>query len=298
MTHQTTITPDPDGNGVILHLPEITHLDTQVWSADVGLTAENLIAGLRLAAAAVSAAVTPPTQAADEAALAPLKAKARELEARRLAEHRAAVLREAADALDAGMERFFGEWPDEPRNSPYALGQRDAANELRRMADEGPLSPYYEHPECGFHWHGRDGMDIPMRDGQPVCPRCELAKVQKRLDYTQRLRDEVGVECKRRGKRVLEQSERIIALERQVDEVQRQLGAEILRAGQAEAELRRMADETATETPHTCKPGASTYYCPTSGETESDCHGGFTTCCDRPDLHQPDAGARQDGAES
>lgn len=28
------------------------------------------------------------------------------------------------------------EWPDEPRNSPYALGQKDAAAELRRMADE------------------------------------------------------------------------------------------------------------------------------------------------------------------
>ncbi|MYR60051.1 hypothetical protein GTY54_28745 [Streptomyces sp. SID625] len=47
----------------------------------------------------------------------------------------------------------------------------------RRMADEGPLSPYYEHPECGFYWHGRDGMDVPMRDGQPVCPRCELRRV-------------------------------------------------------------------------------------------------------------------------
>ena len=45
---------------------------------------------------------------------------------------------------------------------------------LRRARDERPLSPYYEHPECGFRWHGRDGMDIPMRDGQPVCPRCEL----------------------------------------------------------------------------------------------------------------------------
>ena len=31
--------------------------------------------------------------------------------------------------------------------------------------------------ECGFHWHGRDGMDIPMRDGQPVCPRCELRRL-------------------------------------------------------------------------------------------------------------------------
>jgi hypothetical protein len=48
----------------------------------------------------------------------------------------AAILRDAADALDADMERFFAEWPDEPRNSPYALGRKDAATELRRMADE------------------------------------------------------------------------------------------------------------------------------------------------------------------
>lgn len=123
-----------------------------------------------------------------------------------------------------------------------------AAAELRRMADEGPLSPYYEHPECGFHWHGRDGMDIPMQDGQPVCPRCELAKVQKQLDYSQRRRDEVGAESLRRGKIKLEQAEKIARLESQLDEVRTQLGAEILRAGQAEAELRRMAEETATET--------------------------------------------------
>jgi hypothetical protein len=38
---------------------------------------------------------------------------------------------------------------------------------------------------------------------------------------------------------------------------------------------------------HVCKPGASIYYCPTGGEAESDCHGGFDVCCDRPDLHQP-----------
>jgi hypothetical protein len=48
----------------------------------------------------------------------------------------AAILRDAADALDADMERFFAEWPDEPRNSPYALGRKDAATELRRMAGE------------------------------------------------------------------------------------------------------------------------------------------------------------------
>ncbi|MFE9777761.1 hypothetical protein ACFYPA_06340 [Streptomyces sp. NPDC005775] len=39
--------------------------------------------------------------------------------------------------------------------------------------------------------------------------------------------------------------------------------------------------------PHTCKPGATTYYCPTAEQVESDCHGGFDTCCDRPDLHRP-----------
>lgn len=28
------------------------------------------------------------------------------------------------------------------------------------------------------------------------------------------------------------------------------------------------------------------YFCPTAGEYESPCHGGFDTCCDRPDLHK------------
>jgi hypothetical protein len=109
--------------------------------------------------------------------------------------------------------------------------------------DEPPLSPDYEHPDCGFHWHGRDGMDIPMRDGQPVCPRCELRRVEKLLDHRERRCDELRAESKRRGKVKLEYAEKIRLLERQIDEVRRQLGAEILRAGQAEAELRRMADE-------------------------------------------------------
>ncbi|MFF9118327.1 hypothetical protein ACF09Y_22455 [Streptomyces massasporeus] len=67
------------------------------------------------------------------------------------------------------------------------------------------------------------------------------------------------------------------------------------RTGVNRAELRRMADEA--QPAHVCKPGASTYHCPTSGQTESDCHGGFDTCCDRPDLHQAAAGAQQDGAQ-
>jgi hypothetical protein len=51
---------------------------------------------------------------------------------------------------------------------------------LDELAAERPLSPFYEHPDRGFRWHGRDGMDIPMRDGQPVCPRCELAAAETR----------------------------------------------------------------------------------------------------------------------
>jgi hypothetical protein len=38
---------------------------------------------------------------------------------------------------------------------------------------------------------------------------------------------------------------------------------------------------------HTCPPTASTYFCPTSGALESDCHGGFDVCCARTDLHEP-----------
>lgn len=116
--------------------------------------------------------------------------------------------------------------------------QTDRAAEAERL-----LSPDYEHPECGFHWHGRDGMDIPIRDGQPVCPRCELAKVEKKLAYVQRMRDEVGAECKRRGRIKLEQAERIVRLERELDGVRDQLGKEMLRADDAETELRRMAAE-------------------------------------------------------
>ncbi|TXS07012.1 hypothetical protein EAO70_36445 [Streptomyces sp. adm13(2018)] len=50
--------------------------------------------------------------------------------------YRATVLREAAAAIDDDLERFFTEWPDEPRNSPYVNGRKDAAADLHRMADE------------------------------------------------------------------------------------------------------------------------------------------------------------------
>ncbi|MER5715759.1 hypothetical protein [Streptomyces sp. NPDC002132] len=131
---------------------------------------------------------------------------------------RAAVLREAADDLATA----FG---DPMAKHIGALG----ASHLRRRARE---------VEAGQA--GEDHPETPL---------------EKRLRYSERRNDELRAECKRRGKRVLEQSETIRALEREVDEVRRQLGAEILRVGQAEAGLRRMADEAQPDdTLHTC-PG-------------------------------------------
>ncbi|MEU9436561.1 hypothetical protein [Streptomyces sp. NPDC048252] len=68
--------------------------------------------------------------------------------------------------------------------------------------------------------------------------------------------------------------------------------------------LRRLAAEPAADTPdqtqggHVCKPEAKTYFCPTSGQTESDCHGGFDQCCDRPEFHQPAVGGAQQPKEA
>jgi hypothetical protein len=45
----------------------------------------------------------------------------------------------------------------------------------------------------------------------------------------------------------------------------------------------RLARNTCPSGKRRCDPS---YFCPTSGEWESPCHGGFDTCCERPDLHQ------------
>lgn len=46
------------------------------------------------------------------------------------------------------------------------------------------------------------------------------------------------------------------------------------------------------ETPpgHVCE----TYYCPTAGEVESACHGGFDVCCSAPEKHTPADAPRLD----
>ncbi|NUS86341.1 MAG: hypothetical protein HOY75_27370 [Streptomyces sp.] len=157
----------------------------------------------------------------------------------------AAVLREAADDLATA----FG---DPMAKHIGALG----ASHLRRRARE---------IEAG-----------QAAEEQPETP------LEKRLRYSERRNDELRAECKRRGKRVLEQSEKIIALEREVDEVRRQLGAEILRAGQAEDELRRLAAEAPTTTRPGCIKAGVRYHCLPNG----------CECMD-----PAAAGVRQDGAQ-
>jgi hypothetical protein len=56
-----------------------------------------------------------------------------------LAEYRATVYAEAMAALDAHLESFFRQHPEERQNSPWVLGWKDATAELRRVAAEaGP----------------------------------------------------------------------------------------------------------------------------------------------------------------
>jgi hypothetical protein len=49
---------------------------------------------------------------------------------------------------------------------------------LSRGCGMHPDSFGYEHPDCGFHWHGRNGADVPTDGMEPICPRCELARTQ------------------------------------------------------------------------------------------------------------------------
>jgi hypothetical protein len=119
---------------------------------------------------------------------------------------RAAVLREAADDLATA----FGD----PKVKHIGA---IAASHLRRRA--------------------RKAEAEQATESKPETP------LEKRLRYSERRNDELRTECRRRGSNVLEQSEKNRVLERQIDSIREQLGAEILRAGEAEAELRRLAAE-------------------------------------------------------
>lgn len=118
---------------------------------------------------------------------------------------RAAVLREAAEDLATA----FGDPKAKHIGAIAASHLRRRAQELEgRETDE-------EHPET---------------------------PLEKRFRYSERRNDELRAECQRRGRTNLEYAEKIERLEKQLDEVRTQLGAEILRAGQAEATLERIRE--------------------------------------------------------
>ncbi|QQZ56883.1 hypothetical protein IFE09_27170 [Streptomyces microflavus] len=142
-------------------------------------------------------------------------------------------------------------WAPDPEPAPVDL----TADEAREMADELNTELYQARDALAFVG---ECCDIADRNQRPVTTgdvrewlrgaRCgrqllgatgedDRAATEKKLAALQRRRDEVGAECRRRGRRVLEQSEQILTLERTLDEVRRQLGQEILRAGEAEAAL-------------------------------------------------------------
>ncbi|MGW2837343.1 hypothetical protein ACWCWD_06480 [Streptomyces sp. NPDC001493] len=98
-----------------------------------------------------------------------------------LGEDEAVVAAQPEAVLDTDLRDRIADvlWPLTDWDGDEANARSAAAAVLAVLPApaERPLSPYYEHPECGFHWHGRDGMDVPLRDGQPVCPRCELRRL-------------------------------------------------------------------------------------------------------------------------
>lgn len=49
---------------------------------------------------------------------------------------RGAILAEAIAVLETHLEQFFREWPNEPKNSPWACGWKDAVTELRAFEEK------------------------------------------------------------------------------------------------------------------------------------------------------------------
>ncbi|MCX4704394.1 hypothetical protein [Streptomyces sp. NBC_01373] len=92
--------------------------------------------------------------------------------------------------------------------------------------------------------------------------RLKQPATERRLQISERRRDELREESLRRGQIKLDQAEKIRALEREIDGVRRQLGAEILRANEAEAELRRTTGK-ADQQPAASKDRTTTDHQPT-----------------------------------
>lgn len=136
---------------------------------------------------------------------------------------------------------------------PPSRAADDLAKHVTRaiFALKTPTPPGSEHYRSGWD----DGLEAAIdaargevlrwlaAEAQPETEEQPETPLEKRLRYSERRNDELRAECKRRGKIHVKYAEKIERLEKQLDEVRTQLGAEILRAGQAEDELRRSSPE-------------------------------------------------------
>ena len=89
------------------------------------------------------------------------------------------------DAVEAGVKH---------RRFAAAQTLRDCAQELDAILSISPRGCWehpgvmgYRHPECGFCWHGKDGLDVPVAgqgaNQEPRCPRCALAELENAVTW-------------------------------------------------------------------------------------------------------------------
>lgn len=90
--------------------------------------------------------------------------------------------RAEAAATSPGASADLGDTSD-VRRVAYAGALLDCAQELQAVLSISPRGCWehpgvmgYQHPDCGFCWHGRDGLDVPTTGHgaarEPACPRC------------------------------------------------------------------------------------------------------------------------------
>lgn len=220
-----------------------------------------------------------------------------------------AVLRETVAAALVTTRRTDYEGTADHRNHRYDARCALCAGDVDALADAvaaALLPATTRHDTDERIEQAEADAELHARNAETVARERESYRAAWKDE--QRRRAEAEVELKRLRCMVDEYGDGAGALTRKLKRVRdlhRETCPSGLSCGMCElldapaAPLRRVADETAdaeTEV-HVCKPGATVYYCPTSGETESDCHGGFDVCCDRPDLHQPTDEACQQLAE-
>jgi hypothetical protein len=174
MTHRPDrprITPNPDG-GFILHLPDVTYIDTQVWSVDVGLTDAGVEA-LRALLAAPAAGQPPAT---NQTALETATAVAARLRAEGH-DVRAQGADDVADMLRAGERLERQETPVEHRPPRH----RWAAEFRDPIADEWiPGTRFLNRHHAVERYEAAIEHASAWKDGTPV----ERRLVRETTTYT------------------------------------------------------------------------------------------------------------------